>query len=723
MVLGVRFAAPMVLLGGVLLLAAMSGVVLAQPVDRYAALGLRRDASEKEIKQAFKKLARELHPDAANSKEDRELRRVRFIAVSEAYEILSDPVRRKQYDDSNGQRTVSTSEDRNFLRHNLFSEGFAGQLAQEPQMTEMLQKGLKGTGSIVFLWSANFPECIDAAPAFKKLSYKLSSTSMTPLHFRCDDGPHICRQLTDSVPAILLFQGRNRFRYTGTYEVQALTDFVTKRLKLQIRKLAPQLFASCPVVKIPFAELLFTTVIYENDRGVVALEYSPCYDCDSELLLAMDSIRKSFPGILVSKVDCRTPGFGKYCSRWKDKNRAWTIVELKDTYSFSMVNRGRLITATSEPRTTERRFAGRFHTVELVHFLVASQASPSVMLTPHRLTNVKRSNDSFAILIHDGPDDSPEVIQWNLLAGFLNRVSPYKSKKGKLRILTAHCKHVAKVCDELIGASGQSRPIAALFPFGMNGKKRPPVWIPVSGTGWVALRDRIKKEAEPLHLHILTPTNYDKKVSKALASKKNEKRWLIMYNAGNWCPPCNQMRAIWPDVARAIQEHPTAKKTINVGLVECDTHRSLCNQLGLEGYPSTHFLGKGRPKAEFGGNRDARSVVEWAIDQVDSRTIQMHPQELMGRIQSGQTLLVSYTAGAWCPPCTAIAPAFKQASNLIGDIPATVINCDDMGHVCQSQGIEGFPTVMLYVKGRAIPFQSREKRAELIVQFVKDHTS
>lgn len=62
--------------------------------DLYALLGVRRDASPEEIKRAYRKLARQHHPDVSGSDGSEE----HFKQVSAAYEILSDPGKRQQYD-------------------------------------------------------------------------------------------------------------------------------------------------------------------------------------------------------------------------------------------------------------------------------------------------------------------------------------------------------------------------------------------------------------------------------------------------------------------------------------------------------------------------------------------------------------------------------------------------------------------------------------------------
>jgi DnaJ-class molecular chaperone len=63
--------------------------------DYYEVLGVGRGASEREVKQAFRKLARELHPDVNDHDPAAE---EKFKAAAEAYEVLSDPERRATYD-------------------------------------------------------------------------------------------------------------------------------------------------------------------------------------------------------------------------------------------------------------------------------------------------------------------------------------------------------------------------------------------------------------------------------------------------------------------------------------------------------------------------------------------------------------------------------------------------------------------------------------------------
>ncbi|KAH9489114.1 hypothetical protein Btru_042229 [Bulinus truncatus] len=78
------------------------GAVVAE--DHYKTLGIKKGASDKEIKKAFRKLALKYHPDKNKEKDAQE----KFLKIGKAYEVLSDPEQRKKYDMFGDADTVHT---------------------------------------------------------------------------------------------------------------------------------------------------------------------------------------------------------------------------------------------------------------------------------------------------------------------------------------------------------------------------------------------------------------------------------------------------------------------------------------------------------------------------------------------------------------------------------------------------------------------------------------
>lgn len=101
--------------------------------DYYKILGVSRDADESTIKKAFRKLAKQYHPDTNNGNAEAEKK---FREINEAYSVLSDEKKRKEYDENKQreQNSSSNSESQDVRKKAQTSNPFAGFTSQNFKM-------------------------------------------------------------------------------------------------------------------------------------------------------------------------------------------------------------------------------------------------------------------------------------------------------------------------------------------------------------------------------------------------------------------------------------------------------------------------------------------------------------------------------------------------------------------------------------------------------------
>lgn len=112
-----------------------------QKIDPYKVLSLSRTASESEIKSAYRKLALKNHPDKVAASEQ-DTAKAKFQEIAFAYAILSDPVRRKRYDDT-GSTSESIIDSEGFDWSDYYRAQFADVIT--PESIAAFEKEYKGS--------------------------------------------------------------------------------------------------------------------------------------------------------------------------------------------------------------------------------------------------------------------------------------------------------------------------------------------------------------------------------------------------------------------------------------------------------------------------------------------------------------------------------------------------------------------------------------------------
>ncbi|MBI1207862.1 MAG: DnaJ domain-containing protein [Azospirillum sp.] len=117
--------------------------------DPYQVLGVGRDTSADDIKQAYRRLAKQYHPDLNPGRSDIEHR---FKEISSAYGLLSDPVKRARFDKGEIDAGGNERFDRNFRRHGARTQRrpggdpFGGGINAEDIFADLFGAGRRRTG-------------------------------------------------------------------------------------------------------------------------------------------------------------------------------------------------------------------------------------------------------------------------------------------------------------------------------------------------------------------------------------------------------------------------------------------------------------------------------------------------------------------------------------------------------------------------------------------------
>ena len=132
--------------------------------DYYKILGVGRDATADEIKKVYRKLAMKYHPDKA--KGDKKQAEDKFKQISEAYAVLSNPEKKKEFDEFGSQAFRQKFSQEDIFRGSDFSDIF-GDGAAESIFSRIFggQRGgrPRGRSRTFQLWRARGPLRTDAA--------------------------------------------------------------------------------------------------------------------------------------------------------------------------------------------------------------------------------------------------------------------------------------------------------------------------------------------------------------------------------------------------------------------------------------------------------------------------------------------------------------------------------------------------------------------------------
>eukprot|EP00039_Didymoeca_costata_P030545 m.30125 g.30125 ORF g.30125 m.30125 type:complete len:1330 (-) comp8173_c0_seq1:95-4084(-) len=200
----------------------------------------------------------------------------------------------------------------------------------------------------------------------------------------------------------------------------------------------------------------------------------------------------------------------------------------------------------------------------------------------------------------------------------------------------------------------------------------------------------------------LDPDQFEEKVV------KTHSWWIISFTAGEWCEPCAVLTPHYQRVAKDLYG------TARAAWIHCDKWPQFCISHGVSAYPAVRMYtssntskhGKKSSIAErdffdYAGEWDASLITAWASEQFPSKLFRFSSETYKKKVAKGsKPWLVVYTNPTHCAPCKLYQHTLRRVAYLLrhDNVKVGYIDCDKYKELCDMNGVEQYPTVLLHQK-------------------------
>lgn len=618
--------------------------------DYYELLGLKRNADQKSIRQAFKKIAVTHHPDKNNDDPDAH---IKFVKYTTAYEILKDPETRKKYDlyGEEGVNGNNNNRQQNYHSYSYYQNNF-GMYDDDPEIVTLNRNDYHDNViNSEKVWMINFysamcGHCHHLAPIWRKIAKDLEGVIRIGA-VNCEDDWSLCHEIgIQSYPTLLYYpkNSKHGIRFTSKKSYQEIMDFVMERLDVNIEEI--------------------TSTVWKNSlKGIEKREKSmlvficgdnhECFDNDDQIKITAILENILTTGIVdCYKINCNDisssttavfiPGF---------KHKTKNPIYFDNTYTIN----------------------------DLVHQVLDQLPEPQEITSSDfkdiqkTLENNNDNEDGWLICFYMGHATEFDV-QLKRLPSIINDVN-----LGKL-----NCGKYSNICRKL----------------NIN---RYPMWGVLKPGGAFELshgKDNINDIAKFAENSIKAKNVWALTADKILSILKrqnNNEAWFIDWYAP-WCPPCIQFL---PEIRKASLEFD--KSTVYFGTVDCTVHSNICQNYNIRSYP-TAMLINGTTTSQFTAQKTATNIIEFINESINPTVIRLNSNnfyKIVGKKKTKTLWVIDYFA-PWCGPCQQLAPEWINVAKALKKLPnikIASIDCEANSDICRSEGVKSYPNIRLYPIG------------------------
>lgn len=751
--------------------------------DFYEILGVGKDATTREIRKAFKKLALKHHPDKSKEKDAQE----KFLKINKAYETLKDEDKRKRYDQFGDEEEEEggrkPNQNQGYQSWNYYHDDF-GLYDDDPEIITLDYYDFRRSVSDAYeYWMINFysPQCghcHELAPTWRRVARKLDGIVRIGA-VNCQDDFHLCRQQNiHAYPSVIFFGPSENLRFKGAKEEDELISFVAEQLPYNVHDLTEASFAR--VVKREGKKIKPWVIIFCSANDFV------CPEKNDRIFLG----HMLMGTVNVAHIDCIKEG--DLCEAFKEgeKTRAFLFDELDEEPEKNRLEGQKLknleyrelsdeimkklpavrVLDEEEYSNIRLKLEDGFGSTWLIHFVFGDDGRsvnekkipaliPSIKFaqvdcfdTTSACRELGLKKPKYAVfkkggayeIYHDReePSDIAQFARSSAQARTMTTFTSHDINSGELSsgksvfidFFTPWCPPCLHLLPEFRKTSIR---IGGDITFAtIDCTVNPTVCNQFNIRSYPTTIFFNQSKPHTFHgehsadalsefvMDILRPSvlNLDYRGFHALLERKplNE-IWMVDFFAP-WCGPCMQLAPEWNKLAKLLKKLPEVK----IAKVDCTVEAQLCNEQFVRSYPTIRLYpsdsyGTNKYMVFTGFNRDAYSLRSWLIQHLPEMVENFTPFLFQQEITQGSSPFIVDFYTPWCGPCQHFAPVFEDiAISLRGRVRAAKINCDRHGQLCRSLGIQAYPTVKFYPGYTDRGEEAPSRNPETLVNFVEE---
>uniref|UniRef100_A0A8C8DF19 DnaJ homolog subfamily C member 10 n=1 Tax=Oncorhynchus tshawytscha TaxID=74940 RepID=A0A8C8DF19_ONCTS len=689
--------------------------------DYYKLLKVSREATTREIRQAFKKLALIMHPD--KNPHD-ETAHDKFLKVTRAYEVLKDDDLRKKYD-KYGEKGLQDEQQGGgrYESWNYYRNEF-GIYDDDLEIVTLDRGDFDAAVNSGELWFVNFyfprcHHCHELAPTWREFAKEMDGVIRIGA-VNCGDNNRLCRSKgINSYPSLYIYKaGMNPEKYFGDRAKESLTKFGMQFVKSRVTEL--------------WQGNVFTEIEAAFSSGVGWL-ITFCADSGDCL---ESQTRQKLAGMLeglvnVGWMDCSTQA--ELCDSFEVttsttaffppgsslKNKGSVLVreslDTREIYGEVMQHLPDLEALTKETFQSGCLILCAFSQVGKVDCLTDSELCVSFYIQKPCIAVFK------GLGIHDFEIHHGKDVLYNIIAFAKESVSAHVTtlrpenfpSDGKepwlVDFFAPWCPPCRALLPELRKASIQ---LFGQMKFGtldctvherlcsMYNIHAYPTTVIFNKSSIHeyeghhsadGILEFIQDLVDPTVV-TMDPDSFAELVKR----RKHSETWMVDFYAP-WCGPCQALLPEWRRMARALNG------MIKVGTVDCQKHHSFCQGESVKAYPEIRLYPQNANRRDLyqyvpycSFKRNSYSV-RLCLSTLPRASVDLTPDDFRNKVIGGKDHWVVDFYAPWCGPCQHFAPEFEVLARMVkGSVRAGKVDCQAHYQTCQSAGITAYPSVRFY---------------------------